>query len=94
MKRVFEIVATVGRWKDPATGKTNKRTVAVGAVYESTGGKLVLRIDAIPVAPDWSGWLQMKPLAPELPPGRRMPPGMPPMGEGGTEQDEDHDKPF
>lgn len=68
MRKIYEAVATVGKWKDPATGKSHKRTVAVGAIYESAHGKLVLRIDAIPVAPDWSGWMQLKPLAPESPP--------------------------
>lgn len=66
MKRVFEILASVGTWKDDA-GKKHKRQVAVGAIYESPGGKLVARIDAVPVAPDWSGWLQLKPVAPLLP---------------------------
>jgi hypothetical protein len=94
MKRKFEVVATVGKWKDPETGKTNKRTVAVGAIYESNGGKLVLRIDAIPVSPDWSGWMSLKPLAPELPPGRRNPPGMPPASDIIPETDEDRDIPF
>ncbi len=78
MTKKYECIATVGAWTDPATGKKNKRTVAVGSIYESSGGKLVLRIDAIPVSPDWSGWMQLKPCFPELPPGRRASPGMPP----------------
>lgn len=65
MKRRFEVIATVGKFTDPDTGKPAKRTVAVGAIFESSGGKLVLRIDAVPVAPDWSGWMQLRPLTPE-----------------------------
>lgn len=38
MTRKFEILATVGTWTDAATGKKHKRTVAVGAIYESSGG--------------------------------------------------------
>jgi len=77
MKRRYEVIATVGKWTHQDTKKPVKRSVAVGAIYESTGGKLVLRIDAIPVAPDWSGWMQLRPCSPEMPPGRRLPPGMP-----------------
>ena len=72
MTRKFEIIVTVGTWTDPATGKKVKRTLPVGAIYESTGGKLVLRIDAIPVSPDWSGWAQLKPCTRETPTSRRV----------------------
>ena len=94
MKRRYEVIATVGKWTDPDTKKPVKRSVAVGAIYESTGGKLVLRIDAIPVAPDWSGWMQLRPCTPDLPPGRRLPPGMPPAPEPDESTEEETDKPF
>lgn len=94
MKRRYEVIATVGKWIDPDTKKQVKRSVAVGAIYESTGGKLVLRIDAIPVAPDWSGWMQLRPCAPEMPPGRRLPPGMPAAPEAQEDDNPDADIPF
>jgi hypothetical protein len=94
MKRKFEILATVGTWTDSTTGKKNKRTVAVGSIYESTHGKLVMRIDAIPVSPDWSGWMQLKPCFPELPPGRKVSPGMPAAPEEEQDSESDEDRPF
>lgn len=71
MKRAFEIIATVGTWTDATTGKKVKRTLPIGAIYESGKGKLVVKIDAIPVSPDWSGWAQLRPCnreADSLPP--------------------------
>lgn len=61
MKRKFDVIATVGNYTDQATGKKVKRTLPVGTIYESTGGKLVLRLDAIPVATEFSGWMQLRP---------------------------------
>lgn len=61
MKRRYEVIATVGNYTDQSTGKKVKRTLPVGAIYESTGGKLVLRLDAIPVATEFSGWMQLRP---------------------------------
>lgn len=100
MIRKFEIIATVGSWKSE-DGKTHKRTLAVGAIFESRHGNLVARIDAIPTAPDWSGWLQLKPVAADafppaaLPPGRRVSPGMPAAPtEPDPRLDEPDDIPF
>jgi hypothetical protein len=94
MKRKFEVIATVGNYTDQATGKKVKRTLPVGAIYESTNGKLVLRLDAIPVATEFSGWMQLRPCSPELPPGRRLPPGMPAAPEDQPGEDPDSDVPF
>jgi len=94
MKRTHDILASVGTWKDEK-GKTHKRTVAVGSVFESAKGVQVMRIDAIPVSPDWSGWLRMKSCLPELPPGRRTSPGMPPAPDEQADSSvEPDDKPF
>lgn len=94
MTRKFEILATVATWTDATTGKKNKRTVAVGSIYESTHGKLVMRIDAVPVSPDWSGWMQLKPCFPELSPDRKVSPGMPAEPEEVPMSEEENDIPF
>lgn len=94
MKKKFEAHATVSEWTDEA-GKKCKRTVQVGTVFESSQGRLVLKLEALPVSRDWSGWVSLKPCAPALPPGRRMPPGMPAAPEPITENTpEDEDMPF
>lgn len=87
----YELIATVGTYKD-AAGKTQKRWAVVGVVFESPGGKLSARLDALPLG-EWSGFLSFKPV---LPPGRRVPPGFPEapeIPEAATDEPED-DQPF
>jgi len=56
MKKKYDAVATVGKYtaKD---GTEKKRYLTVGAVFEGEGGKLSLKLDGMPVSPDWSGWI-------------------------------------
>jgi len=61
MKMKYTAVATIGEYTDKATGKKAKRTLPIGAVFESAGGRLVLKLDAVPVSADWSGWVALKP---------------------------------
>lgn len=84
----FELIATVGTYKD-AAGTTQKRWMVVGCVFESTGGKLSAKLDALPLG-EWSGFLSFKPV---MPPGRRSSPGMPEAAESQPNELED-DKPF
>ncbi len=96
MTKKFDIVATVAEWTDKATGKKMKRTLSVGAVYESPRGNLVLKLEAVPVSRDWSGWAALKPCyqpAEErpLPPGRKVSAGMPPAPPATPQTEEDED---
>lgn len=84
----FELIASVGTYKD-AAGKIQKRWMVVGCVFESTGGKLSAKLDALPLG-EWSGFLSFKPV---LPPGRRVSPGMPEAPEAAPDEPED-DQPF
>ncbi len=59
MRKTHDAVATVGTWTDE-TGKKNKRTIVIGALFESEHGRLVLHLDAVPVSRDWSGWVALK----------------------------------
>ena len=55
MKKKYDAVATVGKYtKD---GVEKKRYLTVGAVFESDEGKLTLKLEGVPVSPDWSGWI-------------------------------------
>jgi hypothetical protein len=56
MKKKYDAVATVGKYtaKD---GTEKKRYLTVGAVFESDEGKLSLKLEGVPVSPDWSGWI-------------------------------------
>lgn len=55
MKKKYDAVATVGKYtaKD---GTEKKRYLTVGTVFEGDG-KLSLKLDGVPVSPDWSGWI-------------------------------------
>lgn len=52
----YEAVATVGEYQDKS-GNTKKRYQRVGVVFENDEGHLSLKMDAVPVGPDWSGWV-------------------------------------
>lgn len=94
MKRLYEVVATVGEYTDRTTGKTVKRTLPIGAIYESAKGRLVLRLDAVPTMRDWSGWAALHPVGQALPPGRKLPPGFPAAPPPVDGPDPDADVPF
>lgn len=56
-KKLFDAVASVGEYTD-RNGQTKKRYVNVGAVFESDDGKYMsLKLESIPVGPNWSGWI-------------------------------------
>ena len=55
-KLVYDAVATIGKYTDKQ-GNEKKRYMTVGKVFESEGGGLSLKLDALPVVPEWSGWL-------------------------------------
>lgn len=78
MKRTHDLHATVAEWTDEATGKKCKRTVVIGSIFVSSHGNQVIKLEAVPLSRDWSGWVSVKPCAPALPPGRHQPRGMPP----------------
>ena len=91
MKKTHDAIATIGSYTD-ATGKKAKRTLPIGAVFESPLGRLVLKLDAVPVAAGWSGWVALKPSGPELPPV--MPATPPEQPPGGDTMPDEHRKAF
>ena len=56
----FHGIATLGSFTDKATGKKVKRYHTCGTVFESPNGKLFMRLDALPVSPDWSGFISFR----------------------------------
>ena len=94
MTRTHTLHATTREWVDGA-GKKHKVRIAAGAIFRSKAGNLVVKLEAVPITKDWSGWLAAEPCAPALPPGRRQPPGMPPPPPANpNEPDPDADVPF
>lgn len=55
-KLVYDAVATIGKYTDKQ-GNEKKRYIPVGKVFESESGGLSLKLDAVPVDQEWSGWI-------------------------------------
>jgi hypothetical protein len=81
-KYTHDIVATVGKYTQ--NGEEKKRYVNVGKAFQDDQGRISLKLDTIPVGPEWSGQRQAAP-APAFQ-GRPSPP--PPLTQ--EEQDGDH----
>lgn len=53
----FDVVATNGEYQ--SNGETKKRYVNVGKAFTDDQGRISIKLDSIPVGPDWSGWLSL-----------------------------------
>ena len=58
----YDAVATTGKYKDKQTGEEKKQYTKVGTVIESEDGRLSLKLDVIPVGPNWSGYISFYPV--------------------------------
>lgn len=58
MKYTHDIIATVGEYTNKA-GEKKKRYHKCGAAFTDDDGRISLKLDGIPVSPDWSGWLSL-----------------------------------
>lgn len=64
MIKTHECVATIREWKDKTTGTSHKSTLVIGAIFRSSKGNQVLKLDAWPLSRDFSGWVALKPCGP------------------------------
>jgi hypothetical protein len=55
-KKKYEVVATVGKYTTKS-GEEKKRYLNIGTVFENDKGQLSMKLDSIPVGPEWSGWV-------------------------------------
>ena len=55
MRKTHDLVATVGAYKSGDQEK--KRYVNVGAIFAGDDGRMSIKLETIPVGPNWSGWL-------------------------------------
>jgi hypothetical protein len=61
MKKCGDLFATVGTWTG-ADGKQHKRKIRCGVLMrDDSSGRMAIRIEAVPVAREWSGWLSVSP---------------------------------
>ncbi len=56
-----DAVATIGKYKDRTTGEEKKNFLTVGKLFTDAEGRMSLKLDAVPVNPEWSGWLSFYP---------------------------------
>lgn len=59
-RKTHDIVATVGKYK--VGDEEKKRFANCGSVFTDDQGRMSLKIDSIPVTPEWSGWLSLYPV--------------------------------
>lgn len=57
-KKTHDVVATVGSYKD-AQGAEKKRYVNCGSAFTDENGRVSIKLDTVPVSPEWSGWLSL-----------------------------------
>ena len=69
-KKTHDLVATVGKYKDRVTGEEKKRYHSVGSVFVDEEGRRSIKLDSVPVGPEWSGWLSEYPVKNDQPAGR------------------------
>ena len=61
MRKHADLFATVGTWTGD-DGKKHKRRLKCGVVMrDSESGRMSIRLELIPVSPEWHGWLSVLP---------------------------------
>jgi hypothetical protein len=55
-RKTHDAVATVGTYKD-RNGNEKKRYINIGSVFTDDEGRQSLKLDSVPVTPEWSGWV-------------------------------------
>lgn len=65
-KPTHDIVATTGEYTNRA-GEKKKRYVTCGKAFTDEQGRVSLKIEALPVGLNWSGWLSLYPVENQAP---------------------------
>lgn len=68
-----KLLATTGKYKG-ADGTEKKRYLQVGVLFTGDDGRMSIKLDAVPVGPEWSGYLSVFPMDDDRPPQREAPP--------------------
>lgn len=87
--RTHDIVATVGEYK--INNETKKRYVNCGSAFTNEQGQISIKLDSVPVSPEWSGWLSLYPVREQ---GRQATPQRSQQPAREEEYDEDGEIPF
>lgn len=57
-KTQYDLVATIGEYTD-REGNTKKRYQKCGVAFTNDEGQTSIKLDAIPVTPEWNGWISL-----------------------------------
>ncbi len=57
-RKTHDVVATVGGYTD-GQGQAKKRYVNVGSAFTNDEGQISIKLESVPVSPEWSGWLSL-----------------------------------
>ena len=57
MKKVYDAVVSIGKYTDRQSGKERNRYLNVGAVFVNDKGQYSMKLEAIPIGPGFSGWI-------------------------------------
>lgn len=71
-KRTHDVVATIGEYTD-RNGEKKKRFVNIGTAFTDPEGRVSIKLDSVPVGPEWSGWISLYPIKDKQPEPDRMP---------------------
>ena len=91
-RKKFDAVATVGKFTN-GQGEEKKRFLTVGAVFEDDQGRLSMKLDGVPVSPEWSGWISFYEPK-QQGESRQSQPSRPPVNRPAPAQQEDDEIPF
>lgn len=92
-KLTHDVVATIGTYKDRQTGKEMKRYTTIGKCFTDEDGRQSIKLESVPVSPEWSGWVSLYPVKErEAGPPRQAAPARP--AAPAPENDEDEHIPF
>lgn len=56
LKKVKSLVATMGKYTD-TLGNEKSRYITIGSMFEREDGTICLKLDALPIGGEFSGWV-------------------------------------
>lgn len=61
MKLLGNLVAATGKYQDRNTGAEKTSYTRMGKAFQKDDGSITLKIDSMPVSPEWTGWVSVFP---------------------------------
>ena len=58
MRKTHDIIAKTGTYKTQQ-GEQKNRYTKCGAAFTDDSGQISIKLESVPVSPDWNGWLNL-----------------------------------